>query len=368
MSQKKSNAARSWRRFSATVGGWAVGILGSAGVVLLLLVLAGYFQPKVPAANGEIHQASSASGEWAEATYWERTRYETAVGAIEPVHQATVAAKILARVEELSVKSGQPVTAGETLIRLESEEFRAREQQGRAAKDAAAAQAEQAQSEFSRAEKLWANRAISQAEYEAAAARIKSATADLERSEQAWQEAAVMLSYAEIKAPFTGLIIDKFIEPGDIVSPGQPLLSLYDPGRMQLVAAVRESLAQELEVGQKLVAQLDALDHACEATISEIVPVADAATRSFEVKVTGPCPPGIYSGMFGRLQLPLSPERVLVVPATSVKRVGQLTMVEVQKGDQRARRSVEMGRRFGDRWEVLAGLRAGEKVWLPPAN
>jgi multidrug efflux pump subunit AcrA (membrane-fusion protein) len=137
---------------------------------------------------------------------------------------------------------------------------------------------------------------------------------------------------------------------------------------MQLVAAVRESLAQELEVGQKLVAQLDALDHACEATISEIVPVADAATRSFEVKVTGPCPPGIYSGMFGRLQLPLSPERVLVVPATSVKRVGQLTMVEVQKGDQRARRSVEMGRRFGDRWEVLAGLREGEKVWLPPAN
>ena len=131
---------------------------------------------------------------------------------------------------------------------------------------------------------------------------------------------------------------------------------------MQMVASVRESLALKLKPGQVLPTRLDALNLDCEATISELVPEADVASRSFTVKVTGPCPPGAYSGMFGRLMLPLEDEEILIVPATAVQRVGQLTMVEVVQNQMVSRRNVRLGRTLDSDVEVLSGLIAGEVV------
>jgi RND family efflux transporter MFP subunit len=162
----------------------------------------------------------------------------------------------------------------------------------------------------------------------------------------------------------SGIIIDKRIEPGDTASPGQVLVTLYEPNRMQMVVTVRESLALRLNIGDEIPARLDALQHECLATVSEIVPQAEAASRSFTVKVTGPCPPGAYSGMFGRISIPLDDEEVLVAPASAVFRVGQLDLVEVVKDGRTSRRTVQLGRQIDDRYEVLSGLAAGEKVVL----
>ena len=59
------------------------------------------------------------------------------------------------------------------------------------------------------------------------------------------------------------------------------------------------------------------------------MPEAQAESRSFQVKVTGPCPPNVYSGMFGRIFIPLEDEDVLIVPPQAVRRVGQLDEVDV---------------------------------------
>ena len=103
-----------------------------------------------------------------------------------------------------------------------------------------------------------------------------------------------------------------------------------------MVATVRESLAMGLEVGQQVAARLDSLGLDCHATISEIVPEAQAESRSFQVKVTGPCPPNVYSGMFGRIFIPLGEEEVLVVPPRAVRRVGQLEEVDRRRGWERS--------------------------------
>jgi hypothetical protein len=99
--------------------------------------------------------------------------------------------------------------------------------------------------------------------------------------------------------------------------------------------------------------------------VSEIVPEAQSASRSFQVKVTGPCPTGIYSGMFGRILIPLDEEEVLVIPREAVRHVGQLELVEVVDRGLAARRAIRTGRTFGEDVEVLSGLREGEKVALP---
>ncbi len=365
MSKKNPSEKRAinWSYWLGNAGKWIFAIAGTAGVGFLLMLLAGSFQEKVndeqAATAGRVVPAGT---EVIEVTVLERERFETAVGEIQPVHQATVAAKILARVVEVNVKSGQAVSQNETLVKLDDQELQARMQQMLAAKDSASAQLEKAQSEFSRAEKLLSNRAISQSEYDSAETNLKTSRADFERATRAIEESKVLLSYAMILAPFDGIVIEKLVDPGDIVTPGQALLSIYDPTQMQLVASVRESLAQSLRVGQTLNASLDSLNLQCLATVSEVVPAADSATRTFQVKVTGPCPAGVYSGMFGRLQIPLEQESILVIPKTAVKRVGQLTMVEVVENNHLSRRSVELGREIDGQWEILSGLRVGERI------
>jgi multidrug efflux pump subunit AcrA (membrane-fusion protein) len=134
---------------------------------------------------------------------------------------------------------------------------------------------------------------------------------------------------------------------------------------MQLVASVRESLAHQLQEGQQIGVRIERLRKQCSGTISEIVPEAQSASRTFQVKVTGPCPPGIYSGMFGRLLIPLDEEEILVVPARAVRNVGQLQLVEVVKDGHVTRRSVRTGRRLGPDIEVLSGIQEAEQVVVP---
>jgi RND family efflux transporter MFP subunit len=292
---------------------------------------------------------------------------ETAVGTVQPVHEAAVASKLLARVAEVNVRAGQTINQGDVLVRLDDADLAARLKQAEAGVASAEAVHERATVDYQRAESLIAQRTISQQEHDAARAALRTAQAELERFQQAVHEAKVLLDFATLRSPLTGVVIDKRVEPGDTASPGQVLVTLYEPNRMQMVATVRESLAMRLAVGDQIPARLDAVKHECLATVSEIVPEAESASRSFTVKVTGPCPPGVYSGMFGRISIPLDEEEVLVVPAAAVLHVGQLHLVEVIQNGKLRRRNVQLGRELDGNYEVLAGLEAGERVVLQQA-
>lgn len=128
--------------------------------------------------------------------------------------------------------------------------------------------------------------------------------------------------------------------------------------------ATTDSRASSSSLGGRL----DNLDLNCIGTVSEIVPEAETTSRTFSVKVTGPCPPGVYSGMFGHVLIPLDDEEVLVIPNAAVRHVGQLALVDVVEDQTVRRRAVQLGRRFGQDVEVLSGLRDGEQVALPASS
>ncbi|MDX1927776.1 MAG: efflux RND transporter periplasmic adaptor subunit [Pirellulaceae bacterium] len=348
-----------------SVGKWLLLLAGIAGVTLLLMVFAGYFHAKVDETPRIRQRLAPTDAKFAEVKQITQPRYESAIGAIKPVHEANVASKILARVLEVNVIAGKKVNAGDVLVKLSDDEQRSRVQQAEAFLDSMLAELQLAKIEATRAQQLIATKSISQAEFDTATTRVQTTQAGADRASRAVEEAKVYLDFATVVAPFSGIIVDKAVQPGDTVSPGQTLLSLYDPSQMQLVANVRESLAMKLKVGQQLPARMESLGYECLATVSEVVPKADISSRSFEVKVTGPCPPGVYSGMFGRLMLPLEDEQLLLIPASAIQRVGQLTFVQVRIEDRLSRRSVQVGRDFRGQVEILTGLKAGEQVLIP---
>ena len=344
----------------------AVILAFSAGVVVLMLWLAGKFTPKVPIATGTAQpQNQKIAGSIVKVRLIRLPLYESAVGTIRSVHETTIASKLLARVVEVNLKAGQNVHAGDVLVRLDDTDLRARFQQAKAAAASADAVHAQAVSDERRAAQLRKSNVVSQQEYEKDVTAVTSSAADLLRSQEAVKEMQAMLDWATVRSPLDGIVTDKKIDVGDMVTPGQVLLTLFDPKQMQLVASVRESLAYKLQVGQSIGVRVEVLKKLCSGTISEIVPEAQSASRTFQIKVTGPCPAGIYTGMFGRILIPLQEEQVLVIPRRAVRNVGQLELVDVMENGQVNRRVIRTGRSIEDNVEVLSGLSEDEEVFVP---
>jgi RND family efflux transporter MFP subunit len=358
-----------WVRSVRWIGRLAAMLVFAVGVVLLMLWLAGKFEPKVPVVTvSALTPAAEVKGEVVPVRVRKLPLYESAVGSIRAVHETSVGCKLLARVLEVSLKAGQEVKKGDVLVRLDDTDLRAKLEQASAAVKSAEATRDQAAAEEKRNAPLAKERVISTQDYERTVAALRSAEAELRRNQEVVNEVQATLDWATIRAPMDGVVIDKQVDVGDTVTPGQILVTIFDPKRMQLVASVRESLALQLQTGQDIDVQVHGLNKQCSGTISEIVPEAQAASRAFQVKVTGPCPTGIYTGMFGRILIPLAEEQVLVIPKTALRSVGQLDLVDVVEGNRVSRRAIRTGRKLDGDVEILSGLRQGEQVLASPTS
>jgi RND family efflux transporter MFP subunit len=297
---------------------------------------------------------------------------EEAVGTIRAVQEVQIASRLLARVTAMGVTAaGQPVREGDVLLELEDQDLRARLLEAQAAQRSAEETFQQAERDLARTRELHAQKIASDLELERDETRVANGRADVERAAQAAAATASALAYAVIRSPISGIVVDKLVEKGDTVAPGQVLMRLYDPTRMQLVASVREALATRLQVGGDVEVLVDALGLACHGTVAEIVPLAAAGSRAFDVKVTGPCPDGVFTGMFGRLFVDLGARREVRVPGSAVRSFGQVDQVFVVRPDRTVlRRFVVIadgqtgGGAGGGLVTVLSGLAAGETVVL----
>ena len=335
-------------------------------VIIMLLWMSGKFTSKVPAKV--LNPAGqNINGNIIPVRLVKMPLIESAVGTVQAVHETTIASKLLSRVIEMNIKAGQVVKENDVLMRLDETDLRAKLQQAKSSVAMTEAAHNQAVIDEKRLGTLIKSNAISQQAYDKSVTNLKSSDAELKRAQEAVNETQSILDYATVLSPMDGIVIDKKVEVGDTVIPGQMLLKLFDPTRMQMVASVRESLAYKLKVGQEIGVNVDTLDKVCSGTVSEIVPESSSTSRTFQVKVTGPCPPGIYSGMFGRIYIPLADEQVLVVPAKVIMKFGQIEMVNIVHKGQIIRRTVRTGRTFGGDIEILSGLREGEKAIVPAA-
>lgn len=270
------------------------------------------------------------------------------VGTVRSKQRAQIEARVAGRIAELRVTAGQMVRAGELLARLEAVEIQARLEQ-------AIAQEAQAARDLERFSRLVDQGAVTRQEFDAAQTRARTTAATV-------SEARTMLGYLEITAPFAGVITRKLADTGDQAAPGKPLLELEDPTALRLEADVSEALIQRLDLAQELAVRLAHLPGPLTGRISEIAPAADAASRTFLVKLDLPSTPGVRAGQFGRVAVPVAGSGALLVPADALIRRGQLEYVFVVEENTARLRLVRTGGASGDQVEVLAGLDTDEDV------
>ena len=319
------------------------------------------------------------------------TSYE-ATGTVRARTTGTISSKVMGYVQQVSAQVGDHVREGQALITLDARDLDAnlrRAEAGRAevesaipelenATAAAKANLDLALSTFKRMEELAGKKSISNQELDEASGKLKAAQAnyDMVRSRRAQltskmatvdqeiRAAGIMRDYAKLAAPFSGVVITRTVEPGNLATPGVPLLTLEQDGLYRLEASVDESKMAAVRVGQAVEAVLEA-DRKLNARVAEIVPSVDAASRTYIVKLDLPATPQLRTGMFGRAIFPLGTQKIVAIPQGALLERGQLQSVYVVENGVARTRLVTTGRRTAGAVEILSGLNAGEKVVMP---
>ena len=351
-------------------------ILGAIALLLIILWMSYGFQSRVAPGNDEYERPQLGDRKVVTVRPLQTTETISAVGTVQPRRKAEISSRLLATIQEITVDPGDQVTPGQLLATLDDREIQTQLREAEAAVAGVTADLAVRERDYRRYKQMFAENAVTKEDYDRIEGAFQVTQAQLQRAQQQVERIQVMLTYASIKAQDGGVVSDRFADAGDLAAPGKPLLAIHDPQELELHASVRESLAAHLRLGQTLRVEVEAAHLDTEATVREIVPRAEAASRSVLVKVTLPEQPRaaigedqLYIGMFGRLQIPVGQLDRVVIAADAVQRIGQLDVVDVvTENNWLERRYVRLGDQFGSDLEILSGLRIGERVALPTSS
>jgi RND family efflux transporter MFP subunit len=274
---------------------------------------------------------------------------------VEAVHSATVAAQVQGRVVEVRADAGQRVTKGELLMRIDAREF---------ADNAAGAQAQyiQAKANYERTKNLFAQKFVS-------SAALDKAEADFKAAEATAGASGATYSHANVTAPISGIVAQRLTELGEMAAPGKPLITIYEPKGLRVVASIPQYKLAAVKTGLKARLEFPETGQWIDATRVEILPTADARSHTVTARLYLPDNvPGVIPGMAARAHFVVGSGKKLTVPPTAVLRRGEVTAVYVVDAQSQPHlRQIRLGETVGNgEVEILAGLIGGERVSLDP--
>ena len=317
-----------------------------------------------------------------------------ASGYIVARRRATVSSKVTGKVLDVLIEEGHPVKEGQILAHLDDTQARAtlnlsEAQLGAAQKGMAEDQAKLAQAEVTlrRREALLKEQVVGKAEVDDAQSVVDSTKARIAYSQQQLGVAErqvelqkTLLADMIVRAPFSGVVISKDAQPGEMISPVSAgggftrtgIGTIVDMSSLEVEVDVNEAFIGRVTSGQKVEAILDAYqDWRIPAKVITTIPTADRAKNTVKVRIAfDGLDPRILPDMGVKVsflrdapaagQAPAAPS--VVVPKGAIRSADGRQIVFVLNDNRVERRAVNVGLETGDQVEVLSGVRAGERV------
>jgi membrane fusion protein (multidrug efflux system) len=280
----------------------------------------------------------------------ETARRVEAVGTTLSRRAVQIVSLTSGRVEEVTFEPGEQVDAGEILVRLDDDIEQAD------LKEAEAVLEENALA-LQRAQALRQKNAVPEATVEQLVAAQASAQADLDRARR-------RLADRTVRAPFSGMVGLRQVDPGARVDEDTVLTTLDDRSEMEIEFSLPETLYGQVTIGQAVTATSAAFpDRAFEGLVATIDSRIDATSRAFKVRALLPNPDlALPAGMFMHVSVVLESRMAVMVPEEAVIVQGDRTYVFVVDGDRATARDVVLGLREPGAVEVVSGLADGEAV------
>jgi len=297
--------------------------------------------------------------------YREVAQTYSAEGVVEAARQSTVSAQISGRVKQVLFDVGDTVKKGQVLVRIDEREAAQAVAGSQAQVMQAQAAMQNAKASYERAKQLYAQKFISQAGLDKALAEYKIALAQAAASKAGAGQSELVQGYTSVVAPYGGVVAARQVEVGEMVTPGKPLMTGFDPSQMRVVVNIPQYKLSDIGEHPEVTVEMPSLKRWVKAASVTVQPIADARTHTTQVRVYLPAnEPGVYPGMFVRAHFTVGKANKLLVPASAVVRRSEVVGVYVvdDKGAIRLRQ-VRLGEATGqEEIEVLSGLNPGEKV------
>lgn len=292
-------------------------------------------------------------------------------GTLEPERRVLVTAQAAGVLGSLNVDRGSRVGAGQRIGAIQAEGVRSQAAGARAGVDAAEAQLDVARIQRDAARRLFEAGAMSRVDYENAVAAYRAAEAQVAVARANATAAGEAAGYTIVTSPINGVVSNKMVEQGQIVRPGDEIVSIVNTSALELAGNIPVDQAGEVSVGQPVTFTIDAFPgREFRGTVARKDPAANPSTRQVGIYVRLPNPNGeITAGQFARGQV--AGDRVahaVTIPITAVQTSGAESSVIVIDNGKLARRTVTVGARdeAAGRVAVTSGIVAGDSVLVRP--
>jgi RND family efflux transporter MFP subunit len=321
-----------------------------------------------------------------------------ASGYVTARRQATVSAKITGKVTEVLIEEGQRVKEGAVLARLDDTEAkaaltlaRAQLVQARSQEGEIRAMLAQAERDYTRQQELFQRQLVAAQALDAALAqrdmlraRLANNVEQVRVANENVAVAQVQLDNTVIRAPFSGVVIAKSAQPGEMISPISAgggftrtgIGTIVDMDSLEIQVDVNESFINRVTAEQPVEATLNAYpDWKIPGAVIAIIPTADRSKATVKVRIAIKSKdPRIVPDMGVRVAFLTTappagqpaPAPVVLVPADAVRGEGADAAVFVLGGERVSRRSVTLGQVVGAEREIASGLRPGERIVIAP--
>jgi RND family efflux transporter MFP subunit len=292
-------------------------------------------------------------------------------GTLTPRREATIRAEVGGSVLQTYADKGQAVRAGSLLARIDDSGVRDAYLSAKAQVTSAQNAAQLARRNLERAQKLAEAGAIADRDLEQARFNATNAQSQLADAGARFAAAQRQLSNTQIKAPFAGVISNRTVNGGDVVSPGAALFTVVDPAAgMKFEAAVAADQLGGLRVGAPVQFRVHGYPgRAFTGRVERINPSADPATGQIALYVGIPNAPGLVAGLYAEGRVGSQAKIALTAPLNAITSVGDTSFVMRVKGGRVERVQVQIGVRDEEleRAEVIGAVAAGDTVLVGAA-
>lgn len=293
-------------------------------------------------------------------------------GTLVPEREARLRAEVSGRVLQTMVEQGQRVSEGTLIGRIDDAAVNDQAASAKSGVTQAQLSLDQANREVQRSKTLLAAGAIAERDREAAERAAAGAEAQLADAKARLSLAEKSIRNTLIKAPFAGVVSERTVSPGDVVSPGTALFTIVDPTSLRLEASVPAEAIGSIRVGAPVMFAVNGYPgRAFEGKVTRINPTADAQTRQVRIYATVPNSTGrLVGGLFANGSVASETRVGMMVPEKAVDQTGVAKFVMRLKAGKVEKVEVELGLHDAttESYEVKKGLAVGDTVLLAQAQ
>lgn len=290
-------------------------------------------------------------------------QYRYLNGEIEAVNRATVSSQTSGRIEKFYFDVDDYVKKGDIIVEFTNEEQKAALAKARANEESVNVALKQSEIDYKRTQEIYKNKLISKSNLDQSKSTRDGLKADHSAAAAAMTAAKKQLDYTIIKAPYDGIVTKRFVEQGEMVTPGKAIVEGLNLVDLRVITHIPETIISTVK--NNPMAKVSINNHSLLVKDITIFPYADKATRTFQTRIEIDAEgEDIFPGMTVKVGFAIGEDSILMIPKSAVIHRSELAIVYVKYEEGQLLRHIKLGKIYDEMVEVLSGLKDGEQILI----